>query len=136
MDQSTKPEVEPKDDSVTDPIQAAKRTCDVLSAGIKSMKIPKAIDKAKNLADYIQILEFSDMINDMRIRVNVSRSSIQDVRNSTLDEQSIKLLGEVDQGFDTLLTRIEGLRECVDQWMETMKGGWTPLKKDKTSPAA
>ncbi|KAK1598842.1 uncharacterized protein LY79DRAFT_646230 [Colletotrichum navitas] len=135
MDQSTKPEVEPKEDSVTARIQHAKKTCDVLSDGIKSMNIPEAIRKAKNLTDYIQILDFSDMINDMRIRVNVSRASIQDVRNGTLDEPSIKLLEEIDQGFDTLLTRIEGLRECVDDWMETMNVA-SPLKIDKTSPAA
>ncbi|KAK1982783.1 hypothetical protein LZ30DRAFT_749080 [Colletotrichum cereale] len=135
MDQLPKPESEPEEELINASLQKARKTCEVLSAGLASLNIPDVVAKAKELSDFFQVMEYSDMINDMRTRTNISRASIQDVRRDTLDEPTIKALEEIEQGFDTLLTRIEGLRACVDEWVESMKHG-TIETKDGTAPAA
>ncbi|KAK2041780.1 hypothetical protein LZ31DRAFT_625170 [Colletotrichum somersetense] len=123
---TAEPESEPKEDSVMAIIQKAKNTYETFTEGLKSMNVHETCQKANNLADYLQILDLSDTINDIRTRTNVARAAIQDVRNGTLDEPTTKILDEINQGFDNLLTRIEGLRACIDEWMEGMRSDARP----------
>ncbi|KAK2035135.1 hypothetical protein LX32DRAFT_647909 [Colletotrichum zoysiae] len=117
----SEPESEPKEDPVMAIIQKAKNTYETFTEGLKSMNVRETCQKASKVSDWLLILDSSDMINDMRTKTNVARAAIRDVRNGTLDEPTTKILDEVDQGFDNLLTRIEGLRACIDEWMEGMR---------------
>ncbi|KAK2051333.1 hypothetical protein LY76DRAFT_528779, partial [Colletotrichum caudatum] len=108
------------EDPVMDILQKAKNTYETLAEGLKSINVHETYQTANNLPDHLHIVELSDTINDLRTRTSVTRAVIRDVRNGTLDAPTTKLLDEIDQGFDNLLTRIEGLRACIDEWMEGM----------------
>ncbi|KAK1962835.1 hypothetical protein LY78DRAFT_683736 [Colletotrichum sublineola] len=133
VDQSPKSKAELKNDVATAAVQTAKQSCELLSEGLQSMKIREVIEKAKDFSDFLHVVELNDLINDIRTKTNIIRASIQGFQSSALDEHTAKLYEETNQSLDTLMTRIEGLRLCVDEWMESMKRD-EQQKKNNTAP--
>ncbi|KAK1992136.1 hypothetical protein LX36DRAFT_662713 [Colletotrichum falcatum] len=135
MNQSPKSKAVPEGDSIMASIENARKTCRVLSDGLISMNVAELVGKAKSLTDWFQVMEYSDMIDDMGARATAARGDIQDVRKTTQDGPTIELLGEIEQGLDALLKRVKASRACLDEWVKAMKKG-TSDKKKPAAPAA